>query len=73
MNVVALVMIFLFVPETKQRTLEELDYVFGIPVRVQIRYQVREVVPAWLKRVLFIDRHAQPQPLAYTVEKKDMS
>lgn len=27
LNVLAFVMIFLFVPETKQRTLEELDYV----------------------------------------------
>lgn len=31
MNVMAFVMIFLFVPETKQRTLEELDYV-SIPL-----------------------------------------
>lgn len=29
LNVVALVMIFLWLPETKQRTLEELDYIFN--------------------------------------------
>ena len=66
-------MIFLFVPETKQRTLEELDQVFSIPVRVQIRYNVSEVLPATMKRVLFIDRHAQAKPLVYQMEKKDMS
>lgn len=27
LNVLALIMIFLWVPETKQRTLEELDYI----------------------------------------------
>lgn len=64
-------MIFLFVPETKQRTLEELDYVFGIPTRVQIKYQVSEVLTAWLKRVLFIDRHAKAQPLVYDVDKTE--
>ena len=30
LNVIAFCMIFLFVPETKQRTLEELDYVRGL-------------------------------------------
>jgi predicted MFS family arabinose efflux permease len=28
LNIVALVLIFLFLPETKQRTLEQLDYIF---------------------------------------------
>ena len=31
-NVVAFVMIFFLVPETKQRTLEELDYIFAVSV-----------------------------------------
>jgi hypothetical protein len=38
-------MIFLFVPETKQRTLEELDYVFGVPTRIHIHYQLFKALP----------------------------
>ena len=32
LNVIAFLMIFLWVPETKQRTLEELDYICRSPV-----------------------------------------
>jgi hypothetical protein len=39
-------MIFLFVPETKQRTLEELDYVFGVPTRIHIHYQLFKALPS---------------------------
>lgn len=53
LNVTALVMIFLFVPETKQRTLEELDYIFAVPTRVHMRYQVCKALPYWFKRYIF--------------------
>ena len=33
-NVVAFVMIFFLVPETKQRTLEELDYIFAVSIQL---------------------------------------
>ncbi|TVY90916.1 putative metabolite transport protein [Lachnellula willkommii] len=46
-NVIALVMIFLWVPETKQRTLEELDYIFAVPTRTHMRYQTFTVLPWW--------------------------
>ncbi|KAJ5914405.1 Major facilitator superfamily domain general substrate transporter [Penicillium tannophilum] len=49
LNVTAFVMIFLWVPETKQRTLEELDYIFAVPTRVHMRYQVFQVLPWWFK------------------------
>ena len=44
LNVVAFVMIFLWVPETKQRTLEELDYIceFGFLIPVPIFSMVQE-------------------------------
>lgn len=45
LNVVALCMIFLWVPETKQRTLEELDYVFAVPTRVHMHYQLTTALP----------------------------
>ncbi len=53
MNVLALIMIFLFVPETKQRTLEELDYVFAVPTRTHSTFQVTKALPYWFKKYVF--------------------
>ncbi|KAF2034614.1 sugar transporter-like protein [Setomelanomma holmii] len=50
LNIVALIMIFLFVPETKQRTLEELDYIFAIPQRRFMSHQCFTVLPWWIKK-----------------------
>lgn len=46
-------MIFLWVPETKQRTLEELDYIFAVPTRVHMHYQVTKVLPWWFRKYIF--------------------
>lgn len=62
-NVVALVMIFFCVPETKQRTLEELDYVFALPSRKFASYQVRKALPYWFRRWVLFDRTATLEPL----------
>ncbi|PLB52826.1 galactose-proton symport [Aspergillus steynii IBT 23096] len=62
LNITALVMIFLWVPETKQRTLEELDYIFAVPTRVHIRYQVFKVLPWWIQRFIF-RRKVELEPL----------
>ncbi|KAL8868114.1 MAG: hypothetical protein Q9174_005206, partial [Haloplaca sp. 1 TL-2023] len=60
-NIVALVMIFLWVPETKQRTLEELDYIFAVPTTKHMRYQVFEVLPyTWKRYVLRRDVDLDP-------------
>lgn len=48
-----MVMIFLWVPETKQRTLEELDYIFAVPTRVHMKYQVTKALPYWFRRYIF--------------------
>jgi len=63
LNVTAFVMIFLFVPETKQRTLEELDYVFAVPTRTHMAYQVKKALPYWFKRYVFMDKTATLEPL----------
>jgi len=63
LNVVALVMIFLFVPETKQRTLEELDYVFGVPLKTFMNYQITKTLPYWVRRYIFSDKSAKLDPL----------
>ncbi|KAK7221399.1 hypothetical protein V2G26_009402 [Clonostachys chloroleuca] len=56
LNLVALALIFLFVPETKQKTLEELDYVFAVPDRTHARYQLRTVLPWWIRRWIFFKK-----------------
>jgi hypothetical protein len=48
--------------ETKQRTLEELDYVFAVPTSRHVKYQFTEFLPYWIRRyVLF--RKVQLKPL----------
>lgn len=53
LNLLALIMIFLFLPETKQRSLEELDYVFAVPTRTHAKYQLTKVLPWWIRRYIF--------------------
>ena len=59
LNVCALIMIFLWVPETKQRTLEELDYIFAVPTRKHMRYQLFTVAPWWVKRYVLFRKGAK--------------
>lgn len=63
LNLTAFCLIFLFVPETKQRTLEELDYVFAVPTRTHVRYQLFTALPWWIKRYVFFRKGAKLQPL----------
>ncbi|KAM5342104.1 hypothetical protein ACJ41O_015135 [Fusarium nematophilum] len=56
LNLVALALIFLFVPETKQKTLEELDYVFGVPDRTHAKYQLKTVLPWWTRRWILMKK-----------------
>ncbi|OAA43743.1 Sugar/inositol transporter [Metarhizium rileyi] len=67
LNVAALVLIFLFVPETKQRTLEELDYIFAVPSRVFMRYQTTKTLPWWFKRWVLFRKDVSLEPL-YTLD-----
>ena len=63
LNLTALVMIFLWVPETKQRTLEELDYVFAVPTRTHMRYQVTKALPYWFNRYILQRKGLTLEPL----------
>lgn len=56
-------MIFFFVPETKQRTLEELDYIFAVPGKKFIAYQTGKAAPWWFKRWILWQRDAKLEPL----------
>ncbi|RVD81508.1 uncharacterized protein DFL_009372 [Arthrobotrys flagrans] len=50
LNVIAFILIFCFLPETKQRTLEELDYIFGVPTPKFTKYQWTQALPYWVKK-----------------------
>ena len=63
MNIIALVLIFLFLPETKQRTLEELDYVFGVTTRAHAKYQLTKALPWWFKRYVLWRKDATCEEL----------
>lgn len=48
---------------SKQRTLEELDYIFGVPTRKFITYNFRVALPWWWKRWVLFDKSAKLAPL----------
>ena len=52
---------FLF-KETKQRTLEELDYVFAVPTSRHVSYQAKTFLPYFIQRYLFF-RDVELEPL----------
>lgn len=70
LNVIALILIFLFLPETKERTLEELDYVFAVPTRQHAKYQVGTVLPWWFKRWILFQKSAKC-PELYRLSRED--
>jgi len=63
LNIIALILIFSFCPETKQRTLEELDYVFAVPTAAHTRYQWTKALPYFVKRWVMFRRSAVLEPL----------
>ncbi|KJA27733.1 hypothetical protein HYPSUDRAFT_34863 [Hypholoma sublateritium FD-334 SS-4] len=63
LNVVAFVMIFFLLPETKQRTLEELDYVFAVPTSKHISYQAKVYLPYFIKRWILFRKDTVLEPL----------
>ncbi|KAI7509599.1 hypothetical protein KC347_g5122 [Hortaea werneckii] len=64
LNVLAFFMILFFLPETKQRTLEELDYVFGVSTRKHAAFELREQIPWWFGKWI-LRRKGQPEPQLY--------
>ena len=66
-NIIALIMIFLFVPETARLSLEELDYVFSIPQRRFMSHQCFTVLPWWIKTWI-LRRKIGPCPSLWSFE-----
>ncbi|EXJ88907.1 hypothetical protein A1O3_01971 [Capronia epimyces CBS 606.96] len=63
LNIVALVLVFLFVPETRLKTLDELDHVFSIPTRTFIKYQLTEYLSWFTRRYILWQKNADLHPL----------
>jgi len=75
LNIIAFVMIFLFMPETKQRTLEELDHIFDVPTSTFAKYQTTKALPYFFNRYVFQKKSATLEPLyqkSAAVEKADI-
>jgi MFS family permease len=62
LNVVAFGLVFLFVPETRLKTLDELDGVFSVGSRRFVKYQVGEYMPWWVARYV-LGRKVELMPL----------
>ncbi|KIW69014.1 hypothetical protein PV04_04918 [Phialophora macrospora] len=63
LNVVAAILIFLFLPETRLKTLDELDGVFSISTRAFVKYQITEYLPWFTKRYVLRQNYADLRPL----------
>lgn len=61
-NLVGWVLVLLFVPETKEKTLEELDAVFNVPLRSIARYGVDQFFYFWGHYILRRDLEAPKPP-----------
>ncbi|KAK8087032.1 hypothetical protein PG994_002006 [Apiospora phragmitis] len=77
-NLVGWVLVLLFVPETKEKTLEELDAVFDVPLRRIARYGVDQALYFWGHYLLRRDLAAPKPPssgdvLQYTEDKRRQS
>jgi len=64
LNVIAFCLIYLFVPETAQYTLEELDAVFNVPHAKFISHQNTKTLPYWFKTSILRKKDVvRPAPL----------
>ncbi|OCK80630.1 putative galactose-proton symport [Lepidopterella palustris CBS 459.81] len=52
-DALAFILVWLLVPGTVQvATLEEMNYIFGVPTRRHVEYQIKEVLPWFISRIL---------------------
>ncbi|KAJ9621930.1 hypothetical protein H2203_006811 [Taxawa tesnikishii (nom. ined.)] len=71
LNLIAWFMIFCFVRETKQLTLEELDQVFSVPTKQFIGYELKVWLPYFIKRHVFRQKIMKPPPIIERAEKTE--
>lgn len=61
LNVLAFVMVFLLVEETKRRSLEDLDLVFAVSKRRFMSFNLQQYGPWWIHRYIFRRRIPKPE------------
>ena len=71
LNIIAFFLIFFFLYETKQRTLEELDYVFGVPTRTHAAFQGTKQFP-WGFRRYILQRKGEVETELYHFDSADV-
>ncbi|KAI9150476.1 MFS transporter [Paramyrothecium foliicola] len=71
LNLIAWFMIFCFVRETKQLTLEELDQVFSVPTKSYISYELKVWLPYFIKRHILRRKIEKPPPIIEKAEKAE--
>ncbi|KAG5999764.1 hypothetical protein E4U21_006336 [Claviceps maximensis] len=71
LNLIAWFMIFCFVRETKQLTLEEIDQVFSIPTKKFLHYETTVWLPWFVKRYVLMQKIARPPPLMEKAARED--
>lgn len=71
LNLIAWFMIFAFVRETKQLTLEELDQVFSVPTKSFLKYETTVWLPYFIKRHIFRQKIEKPAPIIEKGERAD--
>jgi hypothetical protein len=59
-------LVLFFVPETKQKTLEELDQVFGVPTHVHAAWGFRQLI--YFFRRYLLRQHVEPEELYHREE-----
>ncbi|KAG5980271.1 hypothetical protein E4U43_006761 [Claviceps pusilla] len=64
-------MIFCFVRETKQLTLEEIDQVFSVPTKKFLHYETTVWLPWVVKRYVLMQKIARPPPLMEKAVRED--
>jgi hypothetical protein len=69
LNLIAWFMIFCFVRETKQLTLEEIDQVFSVPTKSFLNYELKIWLPYFIKRHIFRQRISKPPPIIEKAER----
>jgi hypothetical protein len=63
LNLIAWGMIFCFVRETKQLTLEEIDQVFSVPTSQFISHETKVFLPYFFKRHILRKNIPKPPPI----------
>lgn len=69
LNFVAWIMIFCFVRETKQLTLEELDQVFSVPTKQFLKHETFVWLPYFVKRHIFRQKIPKPPPTIEIIDR----